>query len=90
MEHNRRVASDEALASTSQKLAKVCAMLKPFQSFDFDPGTGIVKIMTELRVLNAERDKFSAILAQRRADEQLAVKCFTDHYRVILTRSIRL
>jgi hypothetical protein len=90
VEPNTKVASSEPLSTWSQKLGQVYVKLIPFQSLEFDPATGIVIIMTKWQVPHHEHHQLSTILEQLGADEQLKVKRFPNHYKIVLTKRIRL
>jgi hypothetical protein len=74
----------------SRKIAQVCASLKPFQSLEYDPATGLVLIITELLVPGHDLNQLAEILTHRRADEKISVKRFADNYKIVLTRRIKL
>jgi hypothetical protein len=74
----------------SRKIAEVVVKLKPFQSLEYDPATGVVLIITELLVPGEDVDQITEILARRREDEKVSVKRFADTYKVVLIRRLKL
>jgi hypothetical protein len=84
------VASHAAQATFASKIAEVCANLKPFQSLEFDPASGVVTIVTELLVPSHDTDQVAEIVAKRRADEKILVNRYADTFKIALTRQIKL
>jgi hypothetical protein len=82
--------TNDAVASLSRKIAEVVVKLKPFQSLEYDPMTGVVLIITELLVPGEDIDQITEILARRREDEKVSVKRFADNYKVVLVRRLKL
>lgn len=83
-------ATNEPPANLARKIAEVVIKLKPFQSLEYDPETGLVSIVTELLVPGDEVDKIAEILARCDEDEKVTVKRYADSYKVILSRHIQL
>ncbi|RIK35336.1 MAG: hypothetical protein DCC55_30590 [Chloroflexi bacterium] len=83
-------ATNEPPANLPRKIAEVVIKLKPFQSLEYDPETGLVSIVTELLVPGDEVDKIAEILARCDEDEKVTVKRYADSYKVILSRHIQL
>jgi len=72
------------------KIAAACAGLEPFQSFEYDPESGIATIITEVLVSSVEPERITEILARRRVDEKITVTRQADTYKVALTRQIKI
>jgi len=87
---NQMAVPHEGVANLARKIAEVVVKLKPFQSLEYDPTTGVVSIITELLVPHEDVEQISEILARRRDDEKVAVKRYADNYKIALIRRLKL
>jgi hypothetical protein len=83
-------AQNKAAPVLSGKIAQACANLKPFQTIEYDPATNTVLIVTELLVPSPDVNQLVEILAHRRADEKVTIKRFAEHYKIALTRGLKV
>jgi hypothetical protein len=83
-------ATTEQPTNLPRKIAEVAVRLKPFQSLEYDPETGLVSIVTELLIPGDEADKIAEILARCEQDEKVTVKRYAESYKVVLSRHIQL
>lgn len=74
----------------SHVLVEVCKNLKPFQSLEFDPQSGLVAIVTELLVASSDEQQVIDILTHHGANEKVMIRRFADTYRIAFTRYIRV
>ncbi|MEZ4706955.1 MAG: hypothetical protein R3A44_07115 [Caldilineaceae bacterium] len=85
--HIRESDAGELLSDT---LAQICAQLRPFQTLEYEPKTGIVSIVTEWLVPGGDTAQMMQLLARRRDDEKLTVRRFADNYKISLVRRLQL
>jgi len=64
--------------------------LKPQQSLEFDPKTGVVSISTELVVPGDDQAQIAEILARRGDHERVSIRRDEAHYRISLLRHLHL
>ncbi|RIK35334.1 MAG: hypothetical protein DCC55_30580 [Chloroflexi bacterium] len=74
----------------SHILVEVCKNLKPFQSLEFDPQSGLVTIITELLVASSDEQQIIDILAHHGANEKVVVRRYADTFKIAFTRHIRV
>jgi hypothetical protein len=82
--------TNDSAENLSRKIAEVVAKLKPFQSLEYDPESGVVSIVTELLVPGEDVSQISDILLRRREDEKISVKRYADNFKISLIRQIKL
>jgi hypothetical protein len=93
IENNQLVVSapvSDRQSKLACRMSEVCVNLKPFQSFEYDPTVGLVTICTELLVPSHDRQRLWDVVAHRGHDEKIAVKRFTNSYKVALTKRFHL
>jgi hypothetical protein len=82
--------TNDSAENLSRKIVEVVAKLKPFQSLEYDPESGVVSIITELLVPGEDVGQISEILSRRREDEKISVKRYADNFKISLIRQIKL
>ncbi len=81
-------ATKEAKNDLSEKIAKICANLRPFQALEYDPAAGIIVLITEWLIPSGDVERISDIIAHRKEDEKITVRRFDENYKVALIKRL--
>jgi len=81
-------ATKEVKNDLSEKIAKICANLRPFQALEYDPTAGIIVLITEWLIPSGDVERISDIIAHRKEDEKITVRRFDENYKVALIKRL--
>ena len=77
-------ATPQHILDLSKKMTKISLKLRPYQSLEYDPEDGVVAINTEWLVPRTATDQILEILACRKEDEKLTIRCYDKNYKITL------
>ncbi len=81
-------ATKEVKNDLSEKIAKICANLRPFQALEYDPAAGIIVLITEWLIPSSDVERISDIIAHRKEDEKITVRRYDENYKVALIKRL--
>ena len=81
-------ATEEYKTDLSNKIAKICANLRPFQALEYDPSAGTILLITEWLIPSSEVDRVSDIIARRKEDEKITVRRYDENYQIALIKRL--
>ena len=83
-------APEEYKTDLSNKIAKICVSLRPFQALEYDPSAGMILLITEWLIPSSEVERISDIIARRKEDEKITVKRYDENYKIALIKRLNV
>lgn len=81
-------ATKEVRNDLSEKIAKICINLRPFQALEYDPALGTLVLITEWLIPSSDVERVADIIAHRKEDEKITVRRYDENYKVALIKRL--